>query len=127
MSLWDELQLNDKILKVLDVNSHAEEHHFGRPFLTGYQVAMRFKELFPDEFTKIGKPIGGEGVGSRDSLAQYLALELSRNIKNGKLKGVEGRFLSRAFLHSLEYQFEGEGHTSSSRQSYDLSIYRLTE
>ncbi|MFV7771623.1 hypothetical protein [Shewanella marisflavi] len=127
MSLWDDLGLNEKMLTVLDVSSHVEDHHFGRPFLTGYQVAMRFKELFPDDFAKIGKPIGGEGVGSRDSLAQYLALELSRNIKSGNLKGVEGGFLSRAYLHNLAYQFEAEALTSSAGQSYDLSVFRLAE
>ncbi|MBI1855527.1 MAG: hypothetical protein HYR93_06645 [Chloroflexi bacterium] len=79
-SLWVELQLEDKIFQILSVESHNPDHQFGRPFLTPYQIAIAFKALFPEDFARIGKPVGGKGAGQQDSLAQYFAHELSRGI-----------------------------------------------
>jgi hypothetical protein len=39
-----------------------------------------------------GHEVGGLGIGTRNSLAQYLAGELSRRIKSGDLATVEGAF-----------------------------------
>ncbi|EIA1497039.1 hypothetical protein [Vibrio parahaemolyticus] len=125
MSMWKDLDLQEKLLNVLEVDSHAENHHFGRPFLTPYQIAIRFKELYPEDFSTIGKPVGGKGNGQQDSLAQYLSLQLSKNIKSGEISNIEGRFLSHIYLSNLEYTLENEKLTSSSEQSYDLSMFRL--
>lgn len=123
-SLWDELDLEAKVLRILNVRSHAPYHHFGRPFLTPYQIAISFKKLFPVDFKKIGKPVGGKNTGQKDSLAQYLALELSRKIKNKSIVNVEGRFLHRKYLKSLKYDNDGTAIESSSMKSYDLSMFR---
>lgn len=123
-SLWDELQLEDKIFQIINVESHAPDHHFGRPFLTPYQIAISFKNLYPDDYRKIGKPVGGKGTGQQDSLAQYFALELSRRIKNGSISNIEGRFLHRKYLTSLQYNDDGEVIESSAMQAYDLSMFR---
>lgn len=72
LSLWDELQLEDKIFQILSVESHSPDHHFGRPFLTPYQIAIAFKALFPDDYARIGKPVGGKGAGSRILLLNIL-------------------------------------------------------
>lgn len=125
MSIWKDLDLGEKLSNVLDVESHAENHHFGRPFLTPYQIAIRFKELYPEDFSIIDKPVGGKGIGQQDSLAQYLSLQLSKNIKAEKITNIEGRFLSHMYLSNLEYTSENEKLTSSSEQSYDLSMFRL--
>ncbi len=125
MSQWEALQIEAKILSILDVWSHKPEHHFGRPFLTPYQIAIEFERRHPQEFAVIGKPLGGKGTGQQDSLAQYIALELSRRIAGGRLTQVEGRFLSRTDLHSLEYELKGSIIESSSMQAYDLSMFRL--
>jgi len=63
MSKWNDLDMDSKIAQVLDVGSHDPGHHFGRPFLTPYQIAIRFEELFPAECQIIGKPLGGLGSG----------------------------------------------------------------
>ncbi len=123
-SLWDELQLEDKIFQILSVESHNPDHHFGRPFLTPYQIAISFKSLFPDDFARIGKPVGGKGTGQQDSLAQYFALELSRRINNGLIQNIEGRFLHRKHLITLQYDDEGKVVESSAMQAYDLSMFR---
>jgi hypothetical protein len=125
MSQWEELQIEPKVLAILDVWSHKPDHHFGRPFLTPYQIAIEFERRFPRDFATIGKPLGGKGTGQQDSLAQYIALELSRRIADRRLTRVEGAFLSRSNLHSLQYAANGSIIESSSMQAYDLSMFRL--
>ncbi len=126
MSQWNQLNLDAKITQVLDVQSHDSNHHFGRPFSTPYQIAIKFEQMFPQDVQSIGKQIGGKGTGQHDSLAQYIARELSQRIKNGTITNIEGRFLHRANLRKLEYEDNnGKLIVSSSEQSYDLSMFRL--
>lgn len=125
MSQWDVLAMDVKIAIILNVRSHSRGHHFGRPFLTPYQIAIIFKRRFSHDFRTIGKQVGGRGIGSRDSLAQYIAMNLSRRIKNRKILNIEGRYLNRAHLKTLKYDDQGQSIESSSMTSYDLSIFRL--
>lgn len=127
MSQWDQLKMERKILHILNVQSHNPNHHFGRPYLTPYQIAIIFQQQFPLEFQTIGKPIGGKGTGQQDSLAQYIALELSKRIKSGNITNIEGSFLHRANLYSLTYEVDSEIIESSSEQAYDLSMFRLVD
>ena len=127
MSIWDDFSLESKIREILDVTSHAPGHHFGRPYLTPYQIAISFAEAHPDDTNRIGKPVGGKGTGQKDSLAQYFALQLSRRIKGGQLTDIEGRFLHRQHLKNLSYDFGGENVESSSGHTYDLSMFRLLD
>ena len=126
-SQWDQLQMDAKISRVLDVQSHDPTHHFGRPFLTPYQIAIIFQHLYPLDVQTIDKPIGGLGTGQQDSLAQYIALELSKRIKDGRVTDIEGRFLYRGNLKTLQYEINGQTVESSSMQAYDLSMYRLID
>lgn len=70
MSQWDTLQMDAKISQILAVQSHDPDHHFGRPFLTSYQIAIAFHDRYPQDFQTIGKPIGGKGTGQQDSLEE---------------------------------------------------------
>jgi hypothetical protein len=121
---WTPLQMQNKITQIIDVQSHEPSHHFGRPFMTPYQIAIKFRQNFPSEFNKIGKPVGGKGVEQQDSLAQYIALELSKRIQSGEISNIEGRFLKRDYLDILRYKYDGEEIISSSGQAYDLSMFR---
>ena len=127
MSIWDEFSIESRIRQILDVTSRDKGHHFGRPFLTAYQIAIAFREAHPKDAERIGKPVGGKGTGRKDSLAQYLAWQVSRRIKSGKLSGNEGRFLHRQHLRSPEYNSGDEIVESSLGQASDLSMFRLTE
>ena len=127
MSIWEEFSLESRIRSILDVISHDQTHHFGRPFLTAYQIAISFAERWPADTQRIGKPVGGKGTGQHDSLAQYIALELSRRIKNCQLTDIEGRFLHRSHLRALEYEADHGTVEASSGQAYDLSMFRLAE
>jgi len=125
MAQWDQLQMDRKITQLLDVQSHDPDHHFGRPFLTPYQIAISFQQHYPEDFQAIGKPVGGRGTGQQDSLAQYIALELSKRIQNRRITNIEGRFLYRANLHTLQYEVDDQIIESSTMQACDLSMFRL--
>ena len=127
LSQWDKLQMSTKISKILNVQSYKPRHHFGRPFLTPYQMAIRFKKQFPSDFSTIGKPIGGKGTNQQDSLAQYIALELSRRIRDRRITNIEGRFLFRENLLTLTYEGDSGIIESSSMQAFDLSMFRLKD
>jgi hypothetical protein len=119
--------MSTKISKILNVQSHNPRHHFGRPFLTPYQIAIRFQKQFASDVATIGKPIGGKGAGQQDSLAQYIALELSKRIRDRRVTNIEGRFLFRGNLHTLNYEVGGDIIESSSMQAFDLSMFRLSD
>jgi len=47
MTIWEQYNLEERILNILNVRySHDPEHHFGRPFLTPYQIAISFREQY---------------------------------------------------------------------------------
>ena len=127
MSRWSELGLTDKVVQILaDVDDGG--HHFGRPYLSAYQLAIEVQDRFPDDFDAIGKPIGGSGTGQQDSLSQYLANELSKQIKaQGSAHPVEGAFLSNE--HATQVSFRstaGEDITSSLvGGGFSMSLFRL--
>ena len=130
-SLWDELSLGTKtidILKNLTFGGCAD-HHLGRSFATGYQLAillLRDHDVVQSQFPS---PVGGLGIGSRNSFVQYLSGEISRRIKSGEFKGIiEGGFLSNAHLRQLVFDYDGESVSSSlTGTDEDVSIFRYIE
>ena len=59
MSIWNDYSIELRIRDILDVESRREGHHFGRPFLTAYQIAILFAERYQEDLDAIGKEIGG--------------------------------------------------------------------
>jgi len=128
MSVWGEFEVESKITDILRETPYQEAHHFGRPYLSAYQLAIAVDRRWPEVRTALGNlPVGGLGIGTRNSLAQYLAGELSRRIKSGDLTTVEGAFLTDEDLVELVYaESDGRRVTSSLTGSgYDLSLFRL--
>lgn len=128
MSVWGEHAVESKIIDILKETPYQETHHFGRPYLSAYQLAISMDRRWPEVRTAVGNPpVGGLGIGTRNSLAQYLAGELSRRIKSGDLTTVEGAFLTDEDLVELVYvESDGRRVTSSLTGSgYDLSLFRL--
>jgi hypothetical protein len=124
MSLWTELNIADKITQILsDVPNASPEHHMGRPFLTAYQIAIEFATRYPDETMQIGDQIGEIGVGQRNSLTQYLAQQLSMNIKSKRLPHIEAGFLSTQHLNEVSFR-TGIGVIRPSLAG--LSLFRLS-
>ena len=125
-NFWETNGLEEKIVGLLaEVSYYEPGHHFGRPFLTAYQLAILFKERYPEEFRRFGHPVGGRGSGVQFSLASYLAGQLSRKIKNRELDNIEGGFLSNRQFQQIDFNDGGSTVTSSLTESqYDLSMYR---
>jgi hypothetical protein len=129
MSIWEEQGLTERVVDVLStVHLNADDHHFGRPYVTAYQIAIALEEQFPAAVAAIGKPIGGRGIGQHNSLAQYLGAELSRQIREqGANHPIEGAFISNEHVSEVRYQrATGEPVVSSlTGTPYDLALFRL--
>lgn len=127
MSQWEDFRFEEHIREILqEVTYYQENHHFGRPFLTAYQIAIEYARRYPDDCNQIGLPIGGRGVGERNSLAQYIAGQLSRRMQFETLPDFEGGFISNNHLLKLSFENKGQEITSSlTNTEYDLSMFRL--
>ena len=131
MSIWEQFKFERKIREILaDVSCSREGHHFGQPFLTAYQVAIEFALKYPNEYKEIGMPIGGKDSRENNSLAQYIARELSKKIKSRSINDIEGGFISSHHLKNLVYHntVETDGKSIESSLIYpetELSMFRL--
>ncbi len=127
-NFWEANDLSAKVIQVLAETTYYEpDHHFGRPFLTAYQLAILLKDRFPETFQNFGHPLGGRGVGVNFSFTSYVAGQLSRKINDGEITNVEGGFLSNRQLVEIEFSDGGESVVSSLTDSqYDLSMFRYT-
>lgn len=125
MSYWHDNNLEEKVMEILsDPAGYDPDHHFGRPFLTAYQVAIEFASRHADDCARLDLPVGGAGTGRRNSLAQYLARQLSGEIKAGHIPHIEGRFLCGQYLREISFDNRGETIHSSVRT---LSMFRLRD
>lgn len=124
MSFWQDNHVEDLIIRILrDVQDDG--HHFRRPFLTAYQLAIEFDRRNHDVVLRLGKEIGGADTGTRDSLAQYLALQLSRRVRNNPNHPIEGAFISNRYIRELSYEYNNRPIRSSLTRTQDLSMFRL--
>ncbi len=128
-SFWNRYDIEQKVVAILDSVAYTHpDHHFGRPFLTAYQLAILFKERFPEEYEMLGHTVGGRDSGVQFSLTNYLAGQLSSRIGRGEITDIEGCFLSNCRLLGIEFRDAGHTVTSSSTGSqFDLSMYRLRD
>lgn len=128
MSQWEDFRFEERIREILqEVAYYREGHHFGRPFLTAYQIAIEYAHQYPSDFNQIGLPIGGRGTGERNSLAQYIAGQLSKRMQSGALPDFEGGFISNNHLLEISFENDNQRITSSLTDTeYDLSIFRLS-
>lgn len=125
MSEWQDHGIEQKVTDILKSIKYGD-HHFGRPFITAYQLAIEFRRQHPGIMAQL--PVGGLGTGGQSSLAQYLALELSRRIKAGTVTAIEGAFLDD--IHLEDISFKGGGgtiHSSLTGSPYPLSMFRMRE
>lgn len=124
MSIWEELEIETAVRDILGSQKPSQAHpHLGRPYLTGYQIALELNQRFPEIVKRLDKPIGGQGTDRQDSVTQYVAGELSRRIGRDQLPGIEGALLSDRHLRELSFA----GNIRSSLVgAFDTSIYRLS-
>jgi hypothetical protein len=124
-SLWRQYNIENRLIRILrEVDD--EGHHFGRPFLTAYQLAIEFDRQHPGIVQECGYEVGGAGTGLRNSLAQYLALELSRHIRDNPDYPIEGAFISNQAVRELSYNYDQmEIRSSLTGSGQGLSMFRL--
>lgn len=128
-SKWQQYAITQKLTTILaSVTYYRPDHHFGRPFLTTYQLAIAFSERYPDVVQAIGHPLGGAGTGVHFTLTTYLSGQLSQRIRSGEITQIEGAFLSNTHLKQIAFHFnEEEINSSLIASEYDLSMFRYRE
>ena len=129
MSVWEQQSVEAAVvaaLRSVHINN-PDGHHFGAPYMTAYQLAIKVDAAEPQIAQALGVTLGGAGTGSSTSLAQYLARELSRRIKaDPDHYPVEGAFVSNEHVAAVEYRdTSGNAITSSlTGTGFDLSLFR---
>jgi hypothetical protein len=128
MSIWADHSVEDRTVEVLqDLPLVNDAHHFGRPYMSAYQLAIELDHRYPDIAQALGYEVGGAGAGQHSSFAQYIARQLSGHIRDDENYPVEGAFMSNVNVDTLRYRKpNGEMVTSSLTGSgFDLSMFRL--
>jgi len=122
----NDFELEDlrKILK--ECREVEPGHHLGRPFMSAYQIAIRFAEAHPDHPLVVKLDVGGQGRGPEPSLAQCIARFLSAAIKYGRAKDIEGGCISHDLIGDLWFKYPGRKVRPSGLKSKAThSIFRL--
>ena len=124
MSKWHDLDLAMKLTSILD-DYRYQSPYSGCAFVTGYQLAIEFARRYPDDTQEIGFPVGGVGTGQQNSLAQYLAHQLSVHIQSGAITNMDMGYLSTRHLDDLSFVGDYGAIHASSRQPIDIAVFRL--
>lgn len=119
-----EFNLND-LRQILKNCPHKPGHHLGRPFMSAYQIAIRFALAHPQHPQVRRRAIGGRGKGPQHSLAQRIARFLSAAVKYGKAPDIEGGFLSHDLIGELWFDNRGDKVEPSGTSEH--SIFRYVE
>lgn len=126
MSDWQEYSLQDKVVQILAaVPPYKADHHFGRPYLSAYQIAIKLRQEFWEEIAQMGRPIGGAGSGEPSPLAWYIADQLSKRISQHEITNIQGAFLRTDNVMNVAFNNDGE-RIEPSTLPY-LTLFRLSE
>jgi len=125
MSNWEDQDLDTKIHAILKRFQYSNPDHFGQPFVSAYQIAIALAKHNPETIQALNLPLGGRDSGENSSLAQYIARELSRRIKSGSLKDIEGAWFQRDYVQDIIFSHEKQIITASNLEA--LSLFRLRD
>jgi len=116
-------QKHQAILDILrDVPEYEQGHHLLKPFLSAYQIAIKFAERFPNDPDVRRLSVGGSGIGENNSLAKSLAKFLSQLIKKGCTQ-IEGGFISHENLEQMTFSPDINVSTLNSKQGHSIFRY----
>ena len=133
MSTWQNEQVETAVLRALAAvpmvrDEASQNHHFGRPYLSAYQLALVLREREPELVNRLGKPMGGADSGEEYSLPGYLAGQLSRWIKRADATcPIEGAFLARGDVVAISFRDGTAPLAATFQDAYSLSLFRLRE
>lgn len=118
----------ERVKEVLEDVHYHHAHHFGRPFLTPYQLAIELDHRYPQIRQTLGVQTGGKGNIEHTSFSQYLARELSQRIGRDEITDIEGGFISNQHLLTIRLtDGTNEIESSLTETQFDLSLFRLSE
>ena len=118
-----EFDLNELKQILKDCPEYKRDHHLGRPFMSAYQIAIRFAEKHPQHPQVRNRKLGGQGEGPEQSLAQRIARFLSKAVKN-KEPDIEGGFISHGFIGGGPWFVDGKGQAVRPSGGIAHSIFR---
>jgi hypothetical protein len=122
---WHQYKMEESIVEIL--KSFTDPARTNQYFLTIYQIAIEFAQRYESEFLRMGRPLGGAGAGER-ALTTYMANQLSKRIKAGKIEQVEMHFLHPADTESLIYKYKDDDVIAAvPAAGYPIPVYRLRE
>ena len=121
----NDLELDDLRRILEECREYEPGHHLGRPFMSAYQIAIRFSEAHPQHPLVKKLNVGGQGMGPDQSLANRIARFLSAAIKHGRAKDIEGGFISHDLIGDLWFDNHGRKVQVSGLSNAGHSIFRL--
>ncbi len=126
MTKWEQFEMEHKITEVLSMAKFEIAHHFGKPFLTPYQIAIELTDRHSTLCEDLEMELGGVNTGFHNSLTQYIANQLSIRIKKKEIGNIEGAFIFNMHLTDLVFRTsEGKEIHSSNSDQDGLSMFRL--
>ena len=105
---------------------YEPDHHLGRPFMSAYQIAIRFAEKHPNHDLVRTLPLGGKGTGTHQSLAQRIARFLSQAIQDETAGNIEGGFISHDCVDYFSFRHgDDRVRVSTLTTAHAHSIFRV--
>jgi hypothetical protein len=125
MTLWDKLELDDKLVKVLkDIPPGPDAGDFGPAYVTIHQLAVELDQRFPEVRRQLDVPLGG-GATRHAGLVELLGTELVAKIKRyGDVYPIEAAQLSSVRFRELRLRGPG-GRDLVGASRTDLPLIRL--
>ena len=121
-----ELNLDDLRAILVACKEYQPNHHLGRPFMSSYQIAIRFAAQHPTHHLVQNLKVGGKGVQTFQSLTQRIAQFLSQEITRGAAGDIEAGFISHENIREFSFQHqEGSVEVSTLGSERGHSIYRV--
>ena len=90
----NDFDLGDLRRVLAECQEYEAGHHLGRPFMSAYQIAIRFADAHPQHPLVKKLHVGGKGTGPDPSLANCIARFLSAAVKDGKAGDIEARIFN---------------------------------
>ncbi len=105
---------------------YEADHPLDRPFMSAYQIAIRFAEEYPNHNLVRTLPLGGEGTGTNQSLTQRIARFLSQAMRDGTAGDIDGGFISHACIDDFTFHHRDRRvRVSTLRTATAHSIFRV--
>ena len=103
-TIWEQYNFTGKVIEILSRFPSPQNDRDDEPtFLTAYQLAIELKEGYIAGIDIPDWPVGGEGLGEHNSLAQYLARYLPPKVRNGEIDGIRVAYISHEHMNALAF------------------------